>query len=270
MPLCSPDANAKVFVRPTDVSVLPLARFRPFDRRFSGKSLHCNHFFAKRIHERECIYLSAPPLHTTLHLLVSRFGTSVILTGTSPMALILNSLLLSFRVMLRMIVPVLVISIASTVIWAVLGLFTLGMASYVSEPITTAFFTLFGIRAALELKGDTRHTDYRAMALYAVMYELFCAAALTVLTLVVNLSAMAFAMWQVREPLSWAAIQDAADTTQIAFAFIALGSSIIVMSFVLAAFYAVMAVPMASAVLSAGHRAVLLSFDRNLMYARDI
>ncbi len=179
----------------------------------------------------------------------------MILADISPMMLILNSLLLSFRVMLRMIVPVLVISIASTVVWAVLGIFTLGMASHVSEPITTAFFTLFGIRAALELKGDTRSTDYRAMALYAAMYGLFCAAALTVLALVVNLSAVAFAMWQVGEPLSWAAIQDAAEATQIAFAFIALGSSMIVMSFVLAAFYAVMAVPMASAAHSAGHRA---------------
>ncbi|WP_170401145.1 hypothetical protein [Ruegeria arenilitoris] len=171
------------------------------------------------------------------------------------MMLILNSLLLSIRVMLRMVVPVLVISLASIVVWTVLGILTLGMASYVSEPITTAFFTLFGIRTALELKGDKRHTDYRAMALYSVMYGLFCAAVPTILALVVNLSAIAFAMWQVGEPFSWTAIQDAAKSTQVAFAFITVGSSLIVMSIVLAAFYAAMAVPVASAAHSAGHRA---------------
>ena len=55
-----------------------------------------------------------------------------------------------------MIVPVLVISLASVVVGTVLGIFTLGMANYISGPVTTAFFTLFGIRTAL---ADLRQTQ---------------------------------------------------------------------------------------------------------------
>jgi hypothetical protein len=171
------------------------------------------------------------------------------------MMLILNSLTLSIRVTLRMIVPFLVISLASVVVWTVLGVLTLGMAGYVSEPVTTAFITLFGIRAALASKGDKRHTDYRAMILYSVMYGLFFAAVLAALKLIINVSAVAFAMWQVGEPFSWSAMQNAAESTQIAFALIALGSNATVMYVALAVFYALMAVPMASAAHSAGHRA---------------
>ncbi|WP_170329637.1 hypothetical protein [Ruegeria arenilitoris] len=38
------------------MSFLPLARFRPFDRGFSGNSLHGNHFFTKRIHFAQYVY----------------------------------------------------------------------------------------------------------------------------------------------------------------------------------------------------------------------
>lgn len=171
------------------------------------------------------------------------------------MMLILNSLVLSVGVTLRMIVPVLVIGLGSIIVWTVLGIFTFGFAGLISEPITTAFFTLFGIRAALELKGEKRHTDYRAMALYSVMYGLFFAVALTVISLIVNLAAIAFGLWQVGEPFSWAAIEEATKATKVAFAFIAVGSKLILMCIVLAAFYAAMAVPMASAAQSAGKRA---------------
>lgn len=87
------------------------------------------------------------------------------------------------------------------------------------------------------------------------MYGLFFAAALWCLTFIVNLSAILFAIWQVGEPFSWSALQNAAESTQVAFALIAVGSKLIILFLVLAAFYAVMAVPMASAAQSAGLRA---------------
>ncbi|MBO9445788.1 hypothetical protein [Ruegeria sp. R14_0] len=178
------------------------------------------------------------------------------LTSPAPnVTLILNSLLLSIRVTLRMIVPILVIMLASIIVWTVLGVFTLGMAGYISEPVTTAFITLFGIRVALELKGDKRHTDFRAMVLYSAMYGLFFAAALAVIVFAINLSAIGFAMWQVGEPFSFTALQNAARSTQVAFAFIAVGSSLIAKCIALAAFYAVMAVPLASAAQASGLRA---------------
>ncbi|WP_282119570.1 hypothetical protein [Ruegeria atlantica] len=180
------------------------------------------------------------------------------------MTLIFNSLLLSMRVMLHMIVPVLVISLASVVVWTVLGIFTLGMANYISGPVTTAFFTLFGIRTALALKGDKRHTDYRAMALYSVMYGLFFAAVLWVMKLIVAVSGIAYALWQIGEPISWAAFQNVPKPALGAFGLLAGGSSLIVMCFVWAAFYAIMAVPIASAAQSAGHRAPSHAFFNGL------
>nr|WP_321249776.1 hypothetical protein [uncultured Ruegeria sp.] len=81
------------------------------------------------------------------------------------MLLILNSFVLSLRVTPRMVFPSLAISLASIVVWMVLDIFTLGLAGHVSEPITSAFISLFGIHAALALKGETRRTDYRALVL---------------------------------------------------------------------------------------------------------
>ncbi|WP_420585791.1 hypothetical protein [Ruegeria sp.] len=154
-----------------------------------------------------------------------------------------------------MILPVLAITFASTVVWAVLSLFTFGLADHISGPVTSAFISLFGIRVALELKGGTRRTDYRALVLQSLMYGMFFGAALWCLGFIVSLSAIAFALWQVGEPFTWSALENAAKDTQVAFALIAVGSKTIAMLFVLTAFYAVMAVPMASAAHSAGLRA---------------
>ena len=56
------------------------------------------------------------------------------------------------------------------------------------------------------------------------MYGLFFAAALWCLTFIVNLSATLFAIWLAGEPFSWSALQNAAESTQVSFALIAVGS----------------------------------------------
>jgi len=176
------------------------------------------------------------------------------------MSLILNSLLLSVSVFARMIIPALLIMVASGIVWTVLGIFTLGLASHISEPVTAAFFSLFGMRVALAVKGDLRRTDFRVLIFYSLMYGLFFAAVLTVLSTIVSVSAMVFALWQLGQPISWTAIQNAAEPVQVAFAFIAVGSHVVVMYVILAVLNAVMAVPMASAAQSAGHRAPSRAF----------
>lgn len=168
------------------------------------------------------------------------------------MFLIFNSLILSFSVTLRMVGPVILISLASIIVWFFLGFVTLGFASYVSEPITAAFISLFGIRVALALKGDMRQTDLKILALNATLYGVFFMVALSGLALLANAAGVLFALWQLGQPISLSALTEAAEPVLVSFAFLAVGSKMIVACVLLAALYTVMAVPMASAAREAG------------------
>ena len=168
------------------------------------------------------------------------------------MFLILNSLILSFSVAARMIIPVILISAASVIVWFFLSFLTFGFANYVSEPITAAFVSLFGIRVALALKGDTRQTDLRTLALNAVLYGVFFVVVVGGMAIIANVVAVLFALWQLGQPISLSALAEAAEPVQVSFAFLAVGSKMILAYILLAVIYTVMAVPMASAARGAG------------------
>ncbi|MEO1107091.1 MAG: hypothetical protein AAFX90_04135 [Pseudomonadota bacterium] len=185
------------------------------------------------------------------------------------MILIFNALLLSIGVFLRMIVPVLLISLASIPVWFVLSLVTLGMASHVSGPITTMFISLFGIRVALAVKGDRRRTEFKTLALYSALYGIFIAVVLAAITLVAGVVALIFTLWQLGEPISFGTINEAMEQNSPGFFFLAFGSNVTLIFVLLAAGYSAMAVPMASAARGAGHgapsRGFLNGFGRSFI-----
>ncbi len=176
------------------------------------------------------------------------------------MTLILSSFILSLSVFLRMIGPVIVIGIASSIIWSVLNIPTAGYASYLSEPITATFVGLYGIRTALELKGDLRRPDFRILILKSVLYGVFFFVVMGVLIWLANAVAVLFAMWQVGEPLSADAFTGASQSTQGAVALLAVGSKTIIVIVALAVANTVMAVPLASAAREASYRAASMGF----------
>lgn len=171
------------------------------------------------------------------------------------MILILRSFLLSFSVCIRMIVPFFVIGIASMIVWTVVNILTLGLASLVSGPITATFISLFGIRVALAIKGDMRRYELSVLILNAARYGLFIFVLNSILIWVSNLATALFASWQVGEGLSFWTVKEATESAQIAFTFLWLGSNAIVVTVVLAATSAAMAVPLASGAREASHRA---------------
>ncbi|WP_120634680.1 hypothetical protein [Ruegeria sp. EL01] len=176
------------------------------------------------------------------------------------MMIILNSIPLSFGVFVRMIFPVILISVASMVVWAILNIVTLGMASYISGPVTAVFISLFGIRAALAIKGDLRRTDLTILALNSLLYGVFFIAVIGGLAVFANVVAVLFALWTLGEPISLSALSEAAKPIQISFAFLAVGSKIVLAYILLAVVYTVMAVPMASAARGAGQGALSRGF----------
>ncbi len=171
------------------------------------------------------------------------------------MLLIINSFILSFSVCIRMIVPFFVIGIASMVVWTVLNIPTFGFAGLVSGPITATFISLFGIRVALAIKGDTRRYELRVLILNATRYGLFIFVLNSILIWIGTLATALYASWQVGEGLSFWTVKEATESAQIAFTFLWVGSNAIVVTLALAAIGAAMAVPLASGAREASHRA---------------
>ncbi|MTI01232.1 hypothetical protein [Roseibium sp. RKSG952] len=116
------------------------------------------------------------------------------------------------------------------------------------------FISLFGIRVALAVKGDLRHTDFKILALNSFMYGVFFFVVVGGLVLLANAIAVLVAMWQVGVPISLDAFKNTPQSTQVAFALIAVSIKIAVVVVVLTVTYAIMAVPLANAAREAGHR----------------
>lgn len=87
--------------------------------------------------------------------------------------LILKSLPLSIIVTFRMIIPILLIFIVSTVITPVLSILTLGFSGLIVTPATLTFITLYGTHIALELLGKRGLIDWWVMITYSVTFGLF-------------------------------------------------------------------------------------------------
>ncbi len=171
------------------------------------------------------------------------------------MTLIKGSLVLSLGVLVRMIVPVIAIGIASTIIFGLLNIPTAGRASYIGGPVTAVFVSLYGIRAALELNGDVRRPDLSILILKSVLYGIFFLVRVGGLIWFANLAAVLFANWYVGEPISMVRIKNVSKSIQLGFPLLAVGSKIIVLAAVLAAANTIMAVPLASAAREAGRGA---------------
>ncbi|WP_300069196.1 hypothetical protein [uncultured Ruegeria sp.] len=171
------------------------------------------------------------------------------------MTIILKSIPLSFSVFVRMIFPVILISVASMLVSVILNIVTLGLAGYISGPVTAVFISLFGIRVALAIKGDLRRTDLTTLALNSLLYGVFFMVALGGLAVFANIVAVLFSLWTLGEPISLTALRDAAEPIKISFAFLAVGVKVVLAYILLAVAYAVMAVPMASAARGSGQGA---------------
>ena len=185
------------------------------------------------------------------------------------MTLIIDSLLLSFGVCLRMILPTILISMASIVVWFILGLVTLGLANHVSGPVTTVFISLFGMRVALAMKGDLRRTDFKTLALYSIIFGVLFTVALATMAVVASIVSLMFTLWQLGEPMSLSALTEAAENAPLGFAFLTLGSDLILIYALIAAGYTTVAIPMASAARAAGQgapsRGFFFGFGRNFL-----
>lgn len=176
------------------------------------------------------------------------------------MGIIIKSFILSFGVFGRMILPSLAIIAVSSIVWSLLNAISAGYANYLSGPITTTFFTLFGIRVALSLMGDHRRTVYETLILYSVLYGVLLLIAKGAALMLSDIAAVVYADWKLGEAISLRNFANAEESLQFAFGFHALGAKAIVSLAMYTAVHVVMAVPLASAARSAGQGAVSESF----------
>lgn len=176
------------------------------------------------------------------------------------MGLIIKSFILSFGVAGRMILPAIAISIAAGVVWSLLNLISGGYADYVSGPITTTFVSLFGIRMALSLLGDSRPTQYEFLALYAVLYGLFLLVAKGAALMLADVAAVLYSDWKLGDAISLRSFADAERSLQFAFAFHALSAKAVSSLVLYSAVSVAMAVPLASAARAAGRGAANRGF----------
>jgi len=168
------------------------------------------------------------------------------------MTLIFTSLAMSLSVAMRMIVPILVIIIASPVIWALVSIPTAGYSGYLSPSVTATLISLYGIRMAFAVRGDIRGTDFKILILYAVIYGTFFFVVLGFLVVLANFAGVLFATWQTGTAMSLSAIKDTALSTPLAFTIFAVSGKLIVAFVALTLSYVLMAVPLASAAQAAG------------------
>lgn len=141
-------------------------------------------------------------------------------------------------------------------IWPIVNMFTLGLANYVSEAVTAAFVTLYGIRVALNLKGDKRHTDFRALATYSVAFGLVLSVLksglmVAAIATVVYISDVTFG----EIGLSWRNLQSAEEIVQGAFYQVGFPLNFLVLIPFLIFAPVILAVPMAAIAQSVGRGA---------------
>lgn len=172
------------------------------------------------------------------------------------MLLFINSIMLAPLVALRMILPLVAIFLASAVVWPIANIFMLGYADHIIGPVTSAFITLYGIRAALELKGDKRGVELTTLATYSVAFGVI----FLVLKTIVGVAAMLVlaSMSQVTfsfEGLSLQTLTNIQSTAQSAFDEVGLPWNLVVLTPFLITVPVLFAVPMAAVAQSCGRGA---------------
>lgn len=166
--------------------------------------------------------------------------------------LIIQSFIQSFVVFAKMIFPVIGVFLASIIFWLVANIFTLGLASYVSAPITAAFIALLGIRVALSLNGAEGQSDIKFLGLYGAAYGIVLMLGKAALVFAATLIALLATEWNLSELGSFRSLANAERAVQTAFVLHAISIKAILSVVFLAAVPAAMAVPMAAAAQNSG------------------
>ncbi len=163
-------------------------------------------------------------------------------------------LALSIGVTLRMIVPLFVILFASGFFWLVVGIFTLGLSSHISIGVTMVFISLYGTRIALELSGERSFPDIKMMIYYAFFYGTI----LQVTLFVTLFGSAVLSAFMVETFPQIAIFRDASATPQnpseLASDLNTFSIFVLLAVFSYAVVHTALAVPMAGAAQSTGHR----------------
>ena len=176
------------------------------------------------------------------------------------MGLIFKSFIMSFGLTGRMILPSIGIVIVSALLTGVLNSFTGGFASVLSEPVTSAFITLFGIRVALTMMGNTSRTEYKILMLYAFLYGVAFFIASAVILIVSVGFAMLYASWQTGSGMTLYDVRNAMRSVEPNFAAFAISAKMLVFLTLTASVNALMAIPVANAARAAGSGAMGAGF----------
>lgn len=176
------------------------------------------------------------------------------------MGLIFKSFIMSFGLTGRMILPSIGIVIVSALLTGVLNSFTGGFASVLSEPVTSAFITLFGIRVALTMMGNTNRTEYKILMLYAFLYGVAFFIASAVILIVSVGFAMLYASWQTGSGMTLYDVRNAMRSVEPNFAAFAISAKMLVFLTLTASVNALMAIPVANAARAAGSGAMGAGF----------
>jgi len=169
--------------------------------------------------------------------------------------LILKSLPLSIIVTLRMIMPIILIFMGSTVISLVLGILTLGFSSLIVTPATLTFITIYGTYVALDQMGKGGLIDWRLMINYSVAFGVVIGLIKMVGLFAVQFLATFTAQQHLGLNISLQSLQSADEAVQSAFVLSTLSFWAIFSLIFLASLQALFAVPMAAAAHSTYHKA---------------
>ena len=168
------------------------------------------------------------------------------------MGLILKSFALSFGVFARMILPSLVILVVAGLVWTLVHALTGGVLKFASAPITATLMSLFGIRAALGMLGNSGRADMSMLAVCAVIYGLLLFALQAVALMVIDLGALSYALWQAGEAFSLENLARVASSISHAFALNAISAKALLSLTLYTSVAVLMAVPLAAAARAAG------------------
>ena len=176
------------------------------------------------------------------------------------MELLVKSFFLSFGVFGRMILPMIAISAVSGIVWGMLSAVTGGYASILSGPITAAFTSLFGIRAALSLMGDHRRPGYQILTLYSILFGIFFIIAKNVAIVIPDFVTAIYTHWKYGEAISLTSFVNTDKLLMSAIGYQELTLQAVVSFVIYVAICVIMVVPLASVARSAGRGAKSAGF----------
>ena len=167
------------------------------------------------------------------------------------MLIIIKSIPLSILVTLRMIIPIILIFIASTALSLILGIFTLGVSGLIIPPATTAFIALYGMYVALELLGKRGLIDWRVMINYSIAFGVILGLLKVIGLFAIQYLSIFAAQQSLGLNVSLHSLQTADESLQSAFTFSLISILALLSLTFLSALQATFAVPMAAAANSA-------------------